>query len=144
MTRITGTLLEGQHTFMIISRSVLHSMRSVSDRSCTESQNAYFMFSNIFQISWHLWDNVEKYCRAWQTTDDNIAHVHCMLDTQGYKHTLTIFLLSHHNNAYTNAPKCYITSQLSVSLHTTPVRFADISETLTEMFVCMHSTVYRT
>jgi hypothetical protein len=27
-----------------------------------------------------LWDNVEKYCRAGQDTDDNMAHAHCMLD----------------------------------------------------------------
>jgi len=28
-----------------------------------------------------LWDNVEIYCRARQTTDDNMAHAHCTLDT---------------------------------------------------------------
>jgi len=28
-----------------------------------------------------LLDNVEKYCRAGQATDDNMAHAHCMLDT---------------------------------------------------------------
>jgi hypothetical protein len=33
---------------------------------------------------------VEKYCRAGPDTDDIIAHMHCMLDTQGYKHTLRI------------------------------------------------------
>jgi len=27
-----------------------------------------------------IWDNVEKYCRAGQATDD-MAHAHCMLDT---------------------------------------------------------------
>jgi len=26
-------------------------------------------------------DNVEKYCRARQATDDNMAHAHCMLTT---------------------------------------------------------------
>jgi len=31
--------------------------------------------------SCRLWDNVEKYCRAGQPTDDNMAHVHCMPDT---------------------------------------------------------------
>jgi hypothetical protein len=29
----------------------------------------------------HLWENVEKYCRAGQATDDNMAHAHCVLDT---------------------------------------------------------------
>jgi len=28
-----------------------------------------------------LLDNVEKLCTAGQATDDNMAHVHCMLDT---------------------------------------------------------------
>ena len=37
-----------------------------------------------------LWDNVEKYCRAGQTTDGNMAHAHCMLDTKRYTHTLRI------------------------------------------------------
>jgi hypothetical protein len=36
------------------------------------------------------WDNVKKYCRAEQATDDNMAHALCMLDTYGYKHTLAI------------------------------------------------------
>jgi len=35
-----------------------------------------------------LWDNVEKYCRARLATDGNMARVHCMLDTQSYRHTL--------------------------------------------------------
>jgi len=34
---------------------------------------------------------VEKYCKARQTTDDNMVHVHCMLDTKGYKYTLRMF-----------------------------------------------------
>ena len=28
-----------------------------------------------------------KYCRVGQATDDNMGHVHCMLDTCGYKYT---------------------------------------------------------
>jgi len=33
-----------------------------------------------FRKSYLLWDNEEKYLRAWQDTDDNMAHAHCMLD----------------------------------------------------------------
>jgi hypothetical protein len=33
---------------------------------------------------------VQKYGRARQATDDDMTHVHYMLDTQGYRHTLTI------------------------------------------------------
>jgi hypothetical protein len=34
----------------------------------------------FFRKSCRLWDNMEKYYRAWQTTG-NMAHAHCMLDT---------------------------------------------------------------
>jgi len=30
---------------------------------------------------------VEKYCTVGHTTGKNTAHVHCMLYTEGYKHT---------------------------------------------------------
>ena len=31
-----------------------------------------------------------KYCRAGQASDENMAHVHGMLDTKGNKHILRI------------------------------------------------------
>ena len=33
---------------------------------------------------------MERCCRPGQATDDHIAHVHCMLYTKGYMHTLRI------------------------------------------------------
>ena len=39
----------------------------------------------FFRKSYRLWGNVEKYSRAGQATDDNMAHAHCMLDNKGYK-----------------------------------------------------------
>jgi len=37
--------------------------------------------SFFLRKSCRVWDNVEKYCRAGQSTDDdNMAHAHCMLD----------------------------------------------------------------
>jgi hypothetical protein len=33
-----------------------------------------------------MWRNIT----ARQAADDNMAHAHCMLDTEGYKHTLRI------------------------------------------------------
>ena len=49
------------------------------------------LFSVTFfsRKSCHLWDNVEKSCRAGQATDDNMAHAHCMSDNKGYTHTHT-------------------------------------------------------
>ena len=45
----------------------------------------FFFFENSVVIS----ENVEKYRRAGQATDDNMAHPHYMLDTYGYRHTHT-------------------------------------------------------
>jgi hypothetical protein len=49
-----------------------YNSRNVSDKSCRENQNTHFMFNNFFRKSCCLWDNVEKYGRARQATDDNI------------------------------------------------------------------------
>ena len=61
-----------------------------------------------FRKSCRLWDKVENYCRAGQSTDD-MAHAHCMLDTLRV-HSLTqnrsCLSLCHRNNGYTNAPHC--------------------------------------
>jgi hypothetical protein len=45
----------------------------------------FFFFENRVVIS----ENVEKYRRAGQATNDNMAHPHYMLDTYGYRHTHT-------------------------------------------------------
>jgi len=65
-------------------------MRNVSDKICRENRNTHFVFSNFFSENRGVYEIIwkkKKYCRAGQTTDDNETHVHCMLDTQGYKHT---------------------------------------------------------
>ena len=76
----TGTLHEDQCTFFIISRTVFLRMKNVSDNICRGNQNTHFMFKTFFRKSCLLWGNVEKYCKAGQSTDDNMSHVHCMLD----------------------------------------------------------------
>jgi hypothetical protein len=43
-----GTLHEDRYIFLIVSRSVLLRMRNVSDKSCRESPNTHFAFSNFF------------------------------------------------------------------------------------------------
>jgi len=57
-------------------------MRNVSDGSCRENQNTHFTVSNIFfKENCALSEkNVEKYSKAADTTDDNMAHAHCILD----------------------------------------------------------------
>jgi hypothetical protein len=56
-------------------------MRNVSDKRCTENQNTHVAFSNFLEnrtVYEKMWKNILK---AGQTTDDNTAHVHFMLDT---------------------------------------------------------------
>jgi hypothetical protein len=45
---IARALHEDQYTFSVISRSVLLRMKNVSDKSCRETRNTHFMFSNVF------------------------------------------------------------------------------------------------
>jgi len=42
-----GTLHDNQYTFFIISHSVLR-MKNISDKSCTENQNARSVVNNFF------------------------------------------------------------------------------------------------
>ena len=66
---------------MIIYRVVLLRMRNVSDKSCTDNQNTYFMFSNFFNENPAVfWDNAGKCGTARQATDDNILIILRMLD----------------------------------------------------------------
>jgi hypothetical protein len=98
MTIITGTLHADQYTFMIISRSVLLTMRNVSDKRCRENQNTHFMFNNFFfRKSCRLWDNVEKYGRVGQATGDNIIRrmrFACWITKATNTHTEYVILIA--------------------------------------------------
>ena len=65
------------HTFMIIPRWILLTMRNVPDESYSENKTHFKMLNNIFffRKSCHLWDNVEKCGRAKQAADDNIMQI---------------------------------------------------------------------
>ena len=41
----------------------------------------------FFRKCCRLWNNVEKFCRAGQVTDENMVHAHSVLDIKGYKYT---------------------------------------------------------
>jgi len=57
-------------------------MRNVSDENCREIKTLFFLFSTFLsEDSAVLSDNLEKYCKAGQSIDDNMAHAYCMLDT---------------------------------------------------------------
>ena len=60
MKIITGTLHVDRHTFVIISRSVLLTMRNVSDKVCSENQNTYFMFNNPLFLNCVIYEMCEN------------------------------------------------------------------------------------
>jgi len=78
-------------------------MRNVADKICREYQNKLFVFNNFFfRESCQLMDNVVKYGRTWQVTDDNIirhAHITCCIpeatDTLSEYVVLIVSLLQH-------------------------------------------------
>ena len=50
-----------------------------------------FVFSNFFfEKSFRLWDKLETYFRAGLATDVNMVQEYWMLDTEDYKHTISI------------------------------------------------------
>jgi hypothetical protein len=62
MTGITGTLYEDFCTFVIIHRSVLLTMRNVTDTIVAENQITHFVF-NKFLSELHVVNGiVQKYC----------------------------------------------------------------------------------
>jgi len=62
---------------MIISYLILLRMRNICDKNFRENQGTLFMSNNVFfRKWWQLWNNVEKYCKSGQVTDDNI--IRCM------------------------------------------------------------------
>ena len=73
LTRMTGTLLEKQNTFMITSLSIFLRMRNISDRFVEKIKTHIFCSVTLFRKSSFLWNNVEKYRRDEETTDDNIT-----------------------------------------------------------------------
>ena len=83
LTRIMGTLLEDQYTFLIISRSFLLRIRNVWGKICGENQNTHFIqqlfFFQIRAIYEIMWKNIIEPDRPQMTI--NTAHAHCILDT---------------------------------------------------------------
>jgi hypothetical protein len=78
------TKSQDQYTFFfIISRLILLRMKTASGKICRENQNTHFVFKNISfpppRKSHRLCDNMEKYCTDGQSTDDNMAHAHCVI-----------------------------------------------------------------
>jgi len=55
-----------------------------------EKIKAKILFYNFFFKLRRVWNNVEKYCRAGQATENDMAQARCMLGTERYKYSLRI------------------------------------------------------
>jgi hypothetical protein len=71
-----------------------------------------------------------------RATDDNVAHAHCMLDTEGYRHTVKIcntycFILQ---QWFLNAPQCYVIRTLPVLFQHASCYFLTFSKLVTKWF----------
>ena len=92
LTRITGTLHEDQYTFLsyrtqlfveweMFQAKVVQKVKTHNLRSATSPPP---------RKSCRLWDKVGKMLSVGVAAEDNMAHAHFTLDTEGYKHTLRI------------------------------------------------------
>jgi len=79
-------------------------------------QITHFVLSNFSRKSRRLWDNVEKYGRAGQATDDALAHAHCTLDTHSTQSEYEILIAFPLNNYCRNAPQYYVIHIFPVSV----------------------------
>ena len=95
LTRITGASPEDLCTFMI-SRSILIRMRKFSVKNRRRKQNIFFSIP-FFQHSRCLWDNMEKYGRTSQATDDNMIQrtsTACWILKATYMHSEFVKLIA--------------------------------------------------
>jgi hypothetical protein len=84
LARIMDTLHEDLCTFVLVSRWILRGIRHCSDNTCWDNRRTHVVKCRKTCL---LWDKVEQYCTAGETTHDNIACGHCVLYTYVYKHT---------------------------------------------------------
>ena len=65
---------------LIIYRSILLKMRNISDKFVDKFKTHILCSTTYFLKSRPFLDNVEKFGRPEQATDDIMVHAHCMLD----------------------------------------------------------------
>ena len=111
-TRGTGSLHDGQYTFMILSRSILLRFRNVADKSYSKIKTR-FMFNNVFRKSSHLWGMREKkYSRVWHRWQHGAYALHAgYLSLQTHSQDLC-------NNGCTHALQSYVIRTLPALFYT--------------------------
>jgi hypothetical protein len=74
-----------------------------------------FTFNFVFRKSYCVLYKVEKFCRAGQDPNDNIAHAHCMLDNPKSKYIHERALMS--RSKYINIRPAFFLIQTFISHH---------------------------
>ena len=69
------------NTFMIILAQFFYNEKTFHTKVVEKIRTQILSSVTFSWKSCRLWDSVEKYWRAEQATEDNMAHVQCMLDT---------------------------------------------------------------
>jgi len=68
-------------------------MRNVSNKSCRENQNTHFVLSNFFFLNRVVYEIMRENLVERDRPQMTIWHMrHCMLDTLGYKYTISGFV----------------------------------------------------
>jgi hypothetical protein len=81
LTSMMAIIREEKYSFLFISRSLLLRTGNISDKTYRENQNTHFIPSKLYPENHVVYGIKRKNIfTAEQTTGDNMAHVHCMLD----------------------------------------------------------------
>ena len=103
---------------MIISRSVLLIMRNVSDKSCIEIQKTDLTFNIFLRKTCRYRDNMEKYGRAVQATEENITlrmPISCCVPKATDAHSENVIHTTFPLKEWLHeAPQCYVICTLPV------------------------------
>ena len=73
--------------------TILLRMRNISDNSCRKNQNTFLHSVTFFFVfeNHAVYGIIQKKCgTAGRVTNYNMAHAHCTMGTESYKHTLRI------------------------------------------------------
>ena len=105
------------HVFLNLSRQVLLRMGNVRKSLWRNSKHIICLKTFFFSKILPFLDNLKKYCRAGQATEDNKTwrmHVACLILKATGTHSEYVILLFHYKFCFTKAPQFFVIRSLSV------------------------------
>ena len=85
----------------------------------------------------YCWKNTAEPDKPQRTI---MAHSHCKLGNEGYNHSEYVILLFHYNIGCMNAPQCYVTRAVPVSLSSRTVAFLVLTTGTSRSFLINGAT----